>query len=323
MKNKVLIFGGTGNISKYLTDLLSNDYDVTILNINGDNIKNVKTIKGDINDISLLEKISLENYDVVFDFLLFNSKEARTRIEIFNNRVKQYFYISSVVVFDRDNNILINEKTKKYNPYSDYAKNKLEAEKVFEESTIPYTIIRPSQTYSDTRIPLSVKGDKCYPIIQRIIDDKEVLIHGDGTNIWACMHSIDMANILKKLILNPKAIREDFNVCGTEILNFNMIYQKIANQLNKKLKPVYITSDELSIFKEYDFKKAFLGDKRYSGIFDISKLISVIGEIEIKINIDEGIKRYLSTKLNRLEKDDKFNVWCDNVINKIKNRENN
>ncbi|VWL85111.1 NAD-dependent epimerase/dehydratase family protein [Oceanivirga miroungae] len=308
---KILIFGGTGNISLDLTNKLKEKYDVSILNRSDTKVVGVKTIKGNVADLKLLESIK-DDFDIIFDFLLFNENEAKDRIKIFSN-VKQYFFISSVTVFDRENNIYIDENTKKGNPYSEYAKNKLLAEKVFEKSSINYTIIRPSQTYSNRRIPLSVKGKYCYPVIRRIIEDKFVLIHGDGTNLWSAMHSIDFANIVEKLILNPKAIREDFNVCSTNFTTFNEIYKIIAKKVNKELKVKYITSQELLKYDEYDFKTAFMGDKRYSNIYKRDKLESIGIYEKDSIDIEKGIEMYLDNKENEKEVDKNFEIFCDRL----------
>lgn len=309
---KVLIFGGTGNISAYLTNKLKDKYEVSILNRSGEKISGVKTIKGNVNDSEILEQLK-DKYDIIFDFLLFDEKEAKKRIEIFKN-VKQYFFISSVTVFDRENNILIDENTYKNNPYSKYAQNKLLAEEEFIKSNINYTIVRASQTYSEKRIPLSVKGKYCYPVIKRILGNKEVIIHGDGTNLWSAMHSIDFVNILEKLILKKEAIREDFNICSSNFTTFNEIYKIIAKKLNRELKVKYITSTDLLKYKEYDFYTSIFSDKRYSNIYSRSKLESIGIFERDSINIEKGIEMYLANLENQKEIEEDFDIWCDKII---------
>ena len=55
------------------------------------------------------------------------------------------------------------------------------------------TIVRPSQTYGNDRLPLSVKGKSCWSVISRIQRGKPVIVHGDGKTIWHMMHTFDFA----------------------------------------------------------------------------------------------------------------------------------
>ena len=70
-------------------------------------------------------------------------------------------------------------------------------------SGFPVTIIRPSHTYDQTRIPVAVHGAKgSWQVIDRIRKGKPVIIPGDGTSLWALTHSSDFAKAFVGLMGN-------------------------------------------------------------------------------------------------------------------------
>ena len=108
-------------------------------------------------------------------------EQAKINIHAFRNSVKQFIFISSATVYNHKNNVVISESSPIGNEYSWYAGNKIQCEEIFldafKNSNFPVTIVRPSQTYSNDRIPLSVKGINCWSVIDRIINSKPVIVH--------------------------------------------------------------------------------------------------------------------------------------------------
>lgn len=162
-----------------------------------------------------------KEFDVVLDFICYNEEQARIDIELFKNKVKHFFFISTVSVYDRvTKNIPYSEKAR-VNPNSirEYAVDKLKAENLFlnayEEFDFPATIIRPGYTY-DTIIPVSV-GLNDWTVCKRILDDKPPIIMGDGSNIYTFTHSKDFADALTALFLNESSFGEIYNITSDEI----------------------------------------------------------------------------------------------------------
>jgi len=102
---KVLVFGGSGFISRRLVDLLIRDgADVTMAtsgrtpNPFGDAVEEVKVDRFD--RMSLYENLnSPPFFDVIYDMLGFRSRDVYDLIELFKNRVGRLVYTSSASVY--------------------------------------------------------------------------------------------------------------------------------------------------------------------------------------------------------------------------------
>jgi nucleoside-diphosphate-sugar epimerase len=326
----ILIIGGTGTISTPITEALSKDPDVSLTLINRGHHNdllpsNIEILIGDINHLSeIKDLLNGRSFDCVIDFILFGPQQAHERISLFKGLTKQFIFISTVASLDHEHHLIINELTPTGNRFSQYGQNKASAEDVFLEAYhkdgFPVTIIRPSQTYSEERIPLSVKGKSAWPVIQRMIEGKEVLIHGDGESVWASTHALDFAKGFIPLINHPKVIGEIIQIMNPASHTWNEVYKILADLLNVEYKPVYVSSVLLSTSTTYDFKTSIQGDKMFSCIYDVSKLKSLIKEFSPSISLREGLKMYLDymDKHPELkEEEPTFDDWTDKLIDQL------
>lgn len=102
---KVLVFGGTGFISRRLVDLLINDgADITMAtsgrtpNPFGNDVEEVKVDRFD--RMSLYKNLnSPPFFDVIYDMLGFRSRDVNDLMELFKNRVGRLVYTSSASVY--------------------------------------------------------------------------------------------------------------------------------------------------------------------------------------------------------------------------------
>lgn len=319
---KVLLIGGTGTISMPITEALAQDDTIELYVFNRGHKQlpqGVIQIIGDINDDELMKTIANQyQFDVVANFIVYTKKQALKQIEIFKGKIKQYIFISTVVTYNHEKAVCLNETSEQYNCYSRYGQEKLACEQVFKQATdFPVTIVRPSQTYSLDRIPLSVKGKSCYSVIDRMINDKPVIVHGDGKSTWHCTHANDFLKGFIPLIGNDKAIYQDYQIISDEIVNWDMIYHQLYHLLGKTPNIIHLPSDFLSMSVKYANDEAILGDKQYSCIYDMSKIKSIAPNFNCDISINEGLKMYLQYIKDHPEcciKDEAFDKWCDFVI---------
>jgi nucleoside-diphosphate-sugar epimerase len=183
------------------------------------------------------------SFDVVVDFICFNSIQAQSDIEFFQGKIGHFIFISTVATYARKTKYLpFKEDTPQWKDVDyNYAHDKIKAEAIFtkayNETGFPVTIVRPAYTY-DTIIPVSI-GHNCFTAPQRYIDGKPVLIAGDGTNVFTFTHARDFANALVGLFGNKKAIGEDFHITTDELLTWLDITTILLNLLGVK-NPQYI-----------------------------------------------------------------------------------
>ena len=324
---KILIIGGTGTISAPITRALAADPDNTVYMLNrgrhsdpfGDSIIR---LRADIHDTEAAEQILPQvTFDSVIDFIPFTREDAERRTALLKNRTKQYIFISTNVAADHEYRLIAEESLPLGNSYSRYGTNKAEAEKYFREADIPYTIVRPTQTYSDARIPLSVKPGNCWAVVSRILRDQPVIVHGDGEGIWAGTHADDFARAFIPLVGNTRTLGETYQIVNPEPYTWNMLYHTLGELLGKETKIVHIPTEFLMRCQEYDFTESIRGDKYHSVLFDIRKLEEVTGKLHFATDMRTGLQKYLAYMDEHPElktEDPDFDAWCDRVITAYK-----
>ena len=330
---RILIIGGTGTISSAITrQLAASGHDLWLLNRG--NRKNevptgVKQIICDINDeAEVLRQIGDTMFDTVCDFIGFLPSQVKRDIRLFKGRTRQYVYISSASAYNKPaRSHIITEGTTLANPYWQYSRDKIACEellmKEYRENGFPATIIRPSHTYCERSVPVSVHGLKgSWQVLKRMIDGKPVIVNGDGSSLWTLTWNEDFAKGFIGLLGNPKAVGEAFQIMSDEQLTWNQIYQCIANALGVEFKPYYVASDFLAAIapKEYDFTGNLLGDKSVTVVFDCTKLKRAVPGFQATTRFDEGVRRCVAYLMSHPElqiEEPEFDAWCDRVIDTL------
>ncbi len=326
---KVCIIGGTGTLSTPFTDLLiqDNSFEITMINRGTHKDKLNPKIKLFISDINDEEKMTSfledKHYDVVINFINYRPEEIKRDIKYFKGKTNQYIFISTNVVLNHHEHVHIDENTPIGNRISEYGQEKARCEEVLKsEKDFPYTIVRPSHTYSDDRFPVTVKSSNTWTVIDRIKNKEPVIMHDSGQSIWPITHANDFAKLLFSLVGEKSAIHEIYHIMNPMIVSWDMIYQEIARQTDGEYKPVYIPTEILAKTSEYNFKDAIQGDKMYSNIFNVDKILKLNPGFEFEVDVEKGFKMYLAymdAHPELKEVDQAFNTWQDTLINNYQN----
>ncbi len=328
---KILLIGGTGTISSAITrQLVAGGHELWLINRgnrNGDIPQEVRLVNGDINDHTdeVVAKLGDETFDAVCEFIGFVPEQVARDIKIFSGRTKQYVFISSASAYNKPvRQYVITEGTTLANPHWEYSRNKISCEellmKAYREDGFPVTIVRPSHTYCERGVPLSVHGLKgSWQVLKRMMEGKPVIVHGDGSSLWTLTWNEDFARGFIGLLGNPQAIGEAFQIMSDESLTWNQIYQTVADSLGVPFKPYYVASDFLAAVAPaaYDFEGNLLGDKAATVVFDCSKLKRVVPGFCATTRFDQGVRYALAYLRNHPEaqiEDSEFDSWCDQVI---------
>ena len=327
---KILMIGGTGTISSAITrQLAESDNELWLLNRGTRKHEvpaSVKQIIADIDDeAEALRQIGDTQFDAVCEFIGFLPSQVERDIRLFKGRTRQYVYISSASAYNKPAaSHIISEGTTLANPYWEYSRNKIACEellmKTYREEGFPVTIIRPSHTYCERSVPLSVHGLKGpWQVLKRMMEGKPVLVHGDGSSLWTVTWNEDFAKGFIGLLGNPKAIGEAFQIMSDEQLTWNQIYECVAKALHTKANLYHVSSDFLAATcpKEWDFTGNLLGDKAVTVVFDCRKLKRAVPGFCATTRFDEGVRRcvdYILAHPELQEEDPEFDAWCDKVI---------
>lgn len=324
---KILFIGGTGTISTACAArCLADGWEVTLLHRGTKPTpEGMKSIQADMADEdAVFSALTGQSFDAVADFIAYTPEDAARDIRLFSGKTKQYLFISSASAYQKPcADYRITESTPLCNPYWQYSRSKAAAEEVFlrayRDQGFPVTILRPSHTYSDSKIPVAIHGQRgSWQVLQRILNEKPVLIPGDGTSLWTLTHAEDFARAFLGLLGNPHALGTAVHITSEESMTWNQIYSVLADAAGKPLLAQHVTSDFLAACgdADYDFTGALLGDKANTVVFDNAKLRRLVPGFVCRISMAEGIRRAVAYALAHTElqvQDPAFDRFCSRV----------
>ena len=161
---QILMLGGTGTISHYVTEKYRDmGHFVTAINRGNRkylNTEHVEYIIGNANQKeSLLEKVKGRTFDKVIDFTTFDEETMKMKIEVLSGKCRHYAFISSVAVYEKSADT---ECYAEHMPVGNskwlYGRKKSECERTLRDARhrdFNYTIIRPALTCGEMFIPYS------------------------------------------------------------------------------------------------------------------------------------------------------------------------
>ena len=228
---RVLITGGTGTISSGLVnESVNRGYDTYAITRGSNNLRNIdgaNYLHADIwneKDVySVLENIK---FDVVVECLAYDIKQLEISLRNFSSRCSQYVFVSTAGVYNRIGNQRIKESDLKNFTEWSYTKNKIECEKFLKEYSmktgLKYTIIRPTVTYGNYRIP--------FPIATRTpgwtffdrMKKGQIMLASDNVK-FSVIHIDDFSKMVVSLFGNEKAFNEDFHITSNEMIYIGMM----------------------------------------------------------------------------------------------------
>ena len=296
---KVLMIGGTGIISSAVSDLLvARGHELTLLN-RGSSVRPVpqgaEVLQADIRDPSSVKRvIGDRRFDSVVDWLSFVPEHVTTALGLFEGRTGQYVFISSASAYRKPTVALpIVESNLLHNPFWEYSRNKIACEELlvdrFRTRGIPITIVRPSHTYDKTLLPM----DGGWTVVDRMLQGKEVIVHGDGNSLWTLTHHRDFARGFVGLLGHPYALGEEFHITGDEWLTWNQIFRITAQTVGVEPKIVHVPSDLIAL-EDKAWGAGLLGDKAHSVVFDNSKVRRLVPDFACTIPFAQGVKEVIA-----------------------------
>jgi nucleoside-diphosphate-sugar epimerase len=298
---RLLFIGGTGNISLAVTRLLAHQgVEVSVLNRGLSEVQlpaGVRTIRADIRDAaSVSDALRGEHFDIAVDWIAFTPEQVELDIALFAGMVSQYVFISSATVYRKPTPVPIVEQSPLGNPIWPYARDKVACEerllREYEQAGFPVTIVRPSHTYGETRIPTALEGES-YTVVERLRQGKPLIVFGDGTSFWTMTHNTDFARAFVGLLGNPDAIGESFHITSDEHLTWDQVVETIAAAAGFEPDIVHIPSDFIAAM-DPELGVTLLADKAHSLVFDNSKLKRVVPGFRAVVPFADGVARSLA-----------------------------
>jgi len=295
---RVLFVGGTGNLSLDSTRrALAEGIEVYHLNRGsrpGAVPPGVVSLNADIRDEAAAARaLGGLRFDAVVDFIAYLPAHVEADLRLFAGRAAQYVFISSASAYRKPPvHHVIAESTPLANPFWQYSRDKIACEALLGEKAagagLAVTIVRPSHTYGVGWIPTPF-GSSDFTIARRMLDGREIVVHGDGQSLWTLTHARDFAVGLVGLLGNPAAYGEAVQITGDEALTWDSIHRTIAASLGVEPRIVHVPSDFIAAV-DPEMGSHFLGDKTYSAIFDCSKLKRLVPAFATTVPFHAGIR---------------------------------
>lgn len=301
-KKNILILGGGGYIGLHLTKgLVGLGYSPTILTINAeeisslDFIKKTKLISGSIKNKKLLESLVAEK-DVIVNLVGNKNRKNTNPIEDFeNNCLGELNVLESIAYFNpsahhifvgtreqfgkiKDNGTLIDEEQfQKPNSFYGIHKNLCEQYlRAYQNlKNLKITSLRPVGAYGP-----SVIGESKHIIsnwIKNALDEKDIIIRGDGSQIQDFIYVQDLSNLMQKTI--SEEVVGTYNVGSGKGISIIDLVKTIKERCESKSGIIFQQMSKTEDYLDLD-----------GCVMDISKIKNETGW-EPKTNIYSGIDK--------------------------------
>ncbi len=238
---KILIIGGTGLISTAISrQLLERGDEVTLFNRGKSEVRfeeGASFLHGDRKDYAAFEAQmqSAGPFDCVIDMIGFVPDDAESAIRAFRGRIAHFIFCSTVCVYGGPAGHYPIREDEERTPTGSYGANKTLCEATLlaadHRGDFRVTVMRPSQTYGEGgTIVHSFGWSTTY--LDRIRKGKPVVVHGDGSCLWAACHVDDVARAFVGAAGNSAAFGKCYNVTGEEWMTWNRYHQGVAEAMD-------------------------------------------------------------------------------------------
>ncbi|MBQ6595092.1 MAG: NAD-dependent epimerase/dehydratase family protein [Clostridia bacterium] len=294
---RVVIVGGTGNISTSITRLLVREgYDVTCFNrglTHAEEIPGcVRLLQGDRNDRAAFEELMLrEAFDYAIDMICYNGEDAQSDIRAFRG-VKQLVYTSTACVYGVDYDYLPVDETHPLRPITPYGTGKAEAEGVFMEAWrsegFPVTIIRPSSTYGN-QVGLVGNVGENNLWIDRVRKGKPILLCGSGNTPHQLLHVDDAAKGYVGTLGKEHCLGRAYNLVREGFITWRQFHETGMRALGRTTEMVCVPLEVLEAlgYASRGFTTTIFG---YNTIYDHRRIYHDIPEFRPTVGLEEGMR---------------------------------
>ena len=307
---KVLVLGGTGAMGVYLVPkLLERGYavDVASLDTVESTNPNLRYFTGDCLNVEYVGELLKNGYDGIVDFMVYNQDKFEERHKMFLDNTSHYIYLSTYRIYANEEHpvketsprLLDASKDKDFLATDDYALYKAKGENVLLKSDYNnWTAIRPAITYSKRRFQLTIL--EAPYVVGRTLHGKKLVLPKQAKDVQATMSwAGDVAEMIARLLFNPKAYREIFSVCTAEHMTWGEvadIYKELIG-----LEAVWVDMEDfLGILTHNSnnpmgVRYQLIYDRLFDRIMDNSKVLEVTGMKQSELTtLHDGLKRELA-----------------------------
>jgi nucleoside-diphosphate-sugar epimerase len=301
---RVLIIGGTGNISTAITrSLIERGDDVTLFTRGRSEVPvsgRVKVLLGDRTDHAAFEAqvAAAGRFDCVIDMIGYHPADAESVVRAFRGRIGHLVFCSTVDVFTKPalRYPVCEDSPRGASPTFPYAYDKAVCENLLVEAHVrgdfPVTILRPAATYNDASFPISLFGPGPV-LLKRIRQSQPVIVLGDGSSFWVSCHRDDVARAFVAAAGTPEVFGKSYVVAGEEWMTWREYYATVGRVMNTP--PVKAVGIPTALLGRALPRAAewCVENFQYPNVFDSAAARSDLG-FRYTIPWEEGVRRMVA-----------------------------
>ena len=281
---RILVLGGTGAMGVYLVPLLlKSGAEVFVTSRREHQSKDgLAYIIGNAHENDFVKKcIAQIAPDAIVDFMNYKTPEFATRTELLVNASSHYLFLSSYRVFNDD--VVLTERSPRLldTVHDDaflssdiYPIAKARQEDILKSGGGTWTIVRPCITYSRERFQFGCleANTVCYRSFQNVpVVIPSEMLDKVTTMTWGG----DVAEMLLRLILNPIAYNQDFNVATSESHTWREVFSYYAELIGMRIMETSLKDYERIIGSHYHYQIVY--DRMFDRRLDNGKILSATG----------------------------------------------
>lgn len=257
--DSALVVGGTRFVGRHLVEeLLAHDYSVTTFNrgkhddpfADDDRVHHVQGDRGDQKAL-LTAKREVEP-DAVFDCVAYQPREVEAATEVFGG-VDAYVYVSSGAAYaaddvpKREGETPLESCTAEQatdDSWASYGPRKAAGDRIVFQAAdrgVNAMSVRPPVVYGPHDYT-----DRLAYWVDRVAEYDDVVVPGDGTNLWHRVFVEDVAQGLR-LVAEEGTPGEAYNVGDRNAVTLDRMLDLVADALGTDVERAYTSPRELSI----------------------------------------------------------------------------
>lgn len=297
----ILVLGGTGAMGEHLIqNLEGGDSQVLVTSRRSrPSKKNIRYVQGNAHDLHFLKSLLLNNFDVIVDFMVYNTEEFKDRYELFLLSCKQYIFLSSSRVY-ADSSFPIKEisarlldvcKDANYLLTDEYALTKARQENILCGSEYKnWTIIRPYITFSEIRLQLGVLEKETW--LYRAIHGRTIVFSKDIAEHYTTLtYGENVSEGIVSILGNTAACGEAFHITVSESHRWqellNIYLEEIEACTGRR--PKVLLLDKSPNLRMSKAQYQVLYDRYYDRYFDNQKIGNFI-DVNNFLSTEEGLR---------------------------------
>ena len=293
---KVLVIGGTGNISRGIVAALQNRNHEVVLFNRGQHAdpppSDVRVIHGDRKNREDFEaKVGAEEWDAVIDMISFNAEDAASALRACQGRVGHFVHCSTVMTYGPPFSGINLPETAPLQGTSGYGLGKIEADNLLLEAHahdgFPVTIFKPSYTHGPgMNLHRQVGGDGSW--IDRLRKGKPILSAGDGLNYFQFLSSRDAGIAFTEVLGRSDCFGEIYNIVHPQARTWDEWHRAAAEALGVDIEIVHVSQETLIAMAPERFS-GLRGNFGHTQIFSHEKLTAVLPEFTPQVPVTESV----------------------------------